>query len=37
MQSTDFELFVGHFRPTGENDQQKKQSTMLPQATGTFA
>jgi hypothetical protein len=37
MQATDFEPFAGHFSPCrAKNDLQKKRSTMLPQAKGTF-
>jgi hypothetical protein len=33
----DFEPFVGYFAPTGQNNLQKKKSTMLPQARIAFA
>jgi hypothetical protein len=37
-QTTGIDPFVGHFSPgRAKNDQQKKKSTMLPQARGAFA
>jgi hypothetical protein len=30
MQTLDFFLYLGYFRPAGENNLQKKESTMLP-------